>query len=110
MQKPLQKPNCSQPTAVTVIKIKRVSRTKTMSGTLPQYPPNFSGKIKIFRNQQLGKGSSGMVFGGTYEGTEVAVKRIEHHQIDSREVEMQTQLRHVNVVNILTVEDDDDFR
>ena len=81
-----------------------------MCSAPPRYPLNFSGQITIIRNEELGKGSYGKVFVGIYNGDRVAVKRIEHHLVDNREVEVQIQLRHENVVNILTVEEDLDFR
>lgn len=71
----------------------------------------FSGRIIIERSKLLGKGAFATVFAGKYEGSDVAVKRVEHHlHVDDREVYVQIQLQHDNVVRIFAVEDDDDFR
>ena len=60
----------------------------------------------------LGKGNFGIVFRGFHQGKEVAVKWLDLHRLDQedREVNLQTKLEHDNVLQILAVEEDDDFR
>jgi hypothetical protein len=61
----------------------------------------------------LGKGNYGIVFRGSInQGEEVAVKRLEFHRLDQedREVNLQIKLEHENVLKILAVHEDDDYR
>lgn len=76
-----------------------------------ELPKSFSGKINRSKDI-LGKGAYGVVYRGTYEDEQVAVKRIQLDTLGSedREVKLQIKLDHENVLKILTVEDDDDFR
>ena len=76
------------------------------------YPP-LSGKIKFDRKKLLGKGGFADVYEGTYEEKPVAVKRILVTNLNislEREINLQPRLQHENVLKILTVEQDDDFR
>ena len=78
------------------------------------YPPRFSGQIKINRSKILGKGGYGTVYEGIYANERVAVKRITvdsfRDKILDREIRLQPTLNHVNVLKILAVEQNDDFR
>lgn len=69
-------------------------------------------QISYDRNEILGTGGFGTVFLGSYNGKQVAVKRIELQRLDpkDREVTLQKQLNHENVMAILAVEHDVDFR
>lgn len=71
----------------------------------------FSGKIDCTKSI-LGKGGFGTVYRGRYEDCDVAVKRIQLDSFegDDREIRIQNGLDHENVLKILTVEDNDDFR
>ena len=64
------------------------------------------------KNDQLGRGAYSIVFAGTYKGKNVAVKRILLPvAVDDNEVKvMQQILDHPNVVKLLHVENDEDFR
>jgi hypothetical protein len=64
------------------------------------------------KKEVLGKGNFGIVFRGSHQGKEVAVKRLDLHRLDQedREVNLQIKLEHENVVQILSVEEDDTFR
>jgi hypothetical protein len=75
------------------------------------YPKPFSNEIKFDRNEVLGIGNS-VVFHGTYNGLPVAVKRIEVFKLskEDREIRTQVKLDHENVLKIVTVEQDLDFR
>ena len=81
------------------------------SSSRSTYPKPFSGKIKYDRNDVLGEGNS-TVYRGTYKSKDVAVKRIVLQPSTSadREFTTQTKLDHQNVLKILTVEQDPDFR
>ncbi|XP_046460943.1 CBL-interacting protein kinase 26-like isoform X3 [Daphnia pulex] len=60
----------------------------------------------------LGKGNFGIVFLGSHKSKQVAVKRLELHRLDpeDREVNLQMKLEHENVLKILSVDEDDDYR
>ncbi len=76
--------------------------------------------ISYAREAVLGKGGFAIVYHGFLEDThelahegqarQVAVKRIQLDLIEAREVQLQLSLNHENVLNILKVEQDDDFR
>lgn len=72
----------------------------------------WSGNIEFEKTDVLGRGGFGVVYRGTYNGEIIAVKRIILENVDplNREVMLQTQLDHVNVLKILTVEQSSDFR
>lgn len=71
----------------------------------------FSGKIECSKHI-LGRGGYGTVYRGRYEGCDVAVKRIQLDSFENedREIKLQNGLDHDNVLKILTVEDNEDFR
>jgi hypothetical protein len=75
------------------------------------YPKPFSNKIELDKNKVLGRGNS-VVYSGSYERHPVAVKRIVVDTLskEDREVKTQVRLDHDNVLKILTVEQDADFR
>ncbi len=64
------------------------------------------------RRDRLGMGSFAIVFLGSYKGKEVAVKRIEIDRVDpdDREVKLQIDLEHDNVLKILSVDEDEDYK
>jgi hypothetical protein len=75
------------------------------------YPKPFSNKIQYERKDVLGEGNS-IVYRGTYEDNKVAVKRIMIRPSlnEDREFNAQLKLTHQNILKILTVEQDADFR
>ncbi|KAI9561484.1 hypothetical protein GHT06_012442 [Daphnia sinensis] len=76
------------------------------------FPKPWSGNIEVNKGDVLGKGGFGIVYRGTYNGETIAVKKIMLENVDkhNREVTLQIQLDHENVLKILTVEQSDDFR
>jgi serine/threonine protein kinase len=64
------------------------------------------------KNDVLGKGSYGIVFRGYHQDKEVAVKRLELHRLDAkdREIKCQIKFEHENVLKILAIHEDDDYR
>ncbi len=64
------------------------------------------------RKDVLGKGNFGIVFLGSHKGKQVAVKRLDLHRLDpeDREVNLHMKLEHDNVLKILSVDEDDEFR
>jgi serine/threonine-protein kinase/endoribonuclease IRE1 len=69
-------------------------------------------EIKITnKNTPLGSGGYSHVFAGTYKDQVVAVKRILLlNATDDNEVKVMQQLDHPNIVKLLHVEKNDDFR
>lgn len=77
------------------------------------FPSRVTGKIVCDYNSKenvLGEGGYGHVFRGSYEGQDVAIKRIIESRAEIREFKAQMKLEHDNVLKILTVEQDDNFR
>ena len=68
--------------------------------------------IKYTKENLLGQGTYGTVYLGIYNDQQVAVKRIELKQSEKeeREVNLQQNLDHENVLKIRKVEKDDNFR
>ena len=68
--------------------------------------------IKYTKEKLLGQGTYGTVYLGIYNDQQVAVKRIELKQSEKeeREVNLQQNLDHENVLKIRKVEKDDNFR
>ena len=78
--------------------------------------------VKIDESKELGRGGFGTVFLGTFEGNNVAVKKIPVSVLDEeickedlqrkielqREVELHKQLDHRNVLKLLHVDDEKD--
>ena len=68
-------------------------------------------KIIFDKEKILGNGAYGYVFKGKCNGQEAAVKRIDQNRrCDDREEQALKVLNHPNVVKLLEVEDDDNFR
>lgn len=73
--------------------------------------------MKFDKENVLGRGFSAQVFSGTFNGKDVAVKRIEKSvglNLDkaAQELEEETMknLDHPNVLKLLHVQDDNDFK
>ena len=66
------------------------------------------------RNRILGRGTIACVFYGTLNQVPVAVKRIQLHDLEEsfqiREETAMRQLDHPNVVKLLHVEENEDFK
>jgi serine/threonine protein kinase len=70
-------------------------------------------QMSFDRKRLLGMGSFGAVFVGSLNGREVAVKRIQLSFVTmhmQREEEINFRLKHPNVIELLDVKEDDDFR
>ncbi len=75
--------------------------------------------MEINMNRPLGEGISAYVFWGTFNGEEVAIKRIlkrpsmtiiEDKTIKNREEYAMKQLNHENVLKLIHVEQDENFK
>ena len=69
--------------------------------------------VKIDESKELGRGGFGIVFLGSFEGNQVAVKRIpvgvfENETDLQREIELHKQLDHQNVLKLLHVDEEKD--
>jgi serine/threonine protein kinase len=75
---------------------------------------NEKNNFYFHRDGLIGKGGFGNVFRGNFLDQSVAVKRILLTNIqgvlNSREETFLTQLQHDNIVKLLHIENDDDFR
>lgn len=73
---------------------------------------NMDRKITIDRTKPLiGKGGFASVFHGTLNATPVAVKRIEHHKrCNDKEERALKMLNHPNIVQLYSIDDNEDFR
>jgi serine/threonine protein kinase len=67
-------------------------------------------EIQLNREVLLGQGGFGAVFLGTFQGREVAVKRVELIRASANEEENLKQIDHPNIVKLLHVECTDDFK
>ncbi len=66
--------------------------------------------LQFDRNALLGKGGHSNVFRGTFNGRKVAVKRVDLLKISGDNEEILQKLDHENVVKLLHVERDKDFK
>ncbi len=68
--------------------------------------------LTINKNKILGEGSSGIVFEGVWEGIPVAIKRIPVNDTTNseREAKALRHFNHGNVIKLLHVEEDKDFK
>ena len=72
--------------------------------------------VKIDESKELGRGGFATVFLGTFEGNNVAVKKIPVSVLDEeickedlqREIELHKQLDHQNVLKLLHVDEEKD--
>ncbi len=75
---------------------------------------NNDRKKSYMKRDILGKGTFGIVFRGSYRDEEAAVKRLELARLmdagDDREVKLQIDLEHDNVLRILSVDEDEDYK
>jgi hypothetical protein len=67
-------------------------------------------EIQLNREVLLGQGGFGAVFLGTFQGREVAVKRVELIRANANEGKNLKQINHPNVVQLFHVECTDDFK
>ncbi len=76
---------------------------------------NCNHAVQIDETKILGKGFYGIVFAGTFDGKEVAMKRVPINESDDseakmfrREVEEHNRLDHDNVLKLLHVDEEKD--
>lgn len=68
-------------------------------------------EVKIDRSQILGRGAYATVYVGKWRNTDVAVKRIQLHDLlTDREEKAMKDLDHPNVIKLLAYEEDADFK
>lgn len=70
-------------------------------------------RLRISRNELLGDGRTAKVFKGEFDNQKVAVKRIQlvdANKFFDREVKGMANMNHRNVLKLLAVDQDDDFK
>ena len=70
----------------------------------------FNRKITLDRSKRLGEGRYGSVFLGRFNGKEVAVKRVQLHNVNENEEKALQQLDHPNIVKLFYSESDENFK
>ena len=81
-----------------------------MSAKASGYPKPFSGQITWDRSFLIQKETFAFVYRGVYDNDNVRVKRIEEYRVQQeRNVDLQANLKHENIVKILTIEHNEDF-
>ena len=87
-----------------------------MQSSRPPESIKIVGDLQFDRENRIGEGGYGAVFRGTFNGEEVAVKRVQLlAAVKSREqnkiIEKKlSRLNHPNIVQFKHYQDDDDFR
>jgi hypothetical protein len=71
---------------------------------------NNNMKIQYNTEVPLGEGGYGSVFPGTFQGREVAVKRVLLDKANGKEEEALKKLDHPNIVKLFHVECEKDFK
>lgn len=66
--------------------------------------------IKIDKDTVLGEGRYGIVYKGTLSGKQAAIKRIQLTHINENEEKALKKLNHPNVIELLHIESDNEFR
>lgn len=70
--------------------------------------------LTVNRQQLLGKGAFAFVFKGKLGDQDVAVKRLQKedalHRIEDREITTMKELDHPNVIKLLYINEDENFR
>jgi serine/threonine protein kinase len=67
--------------------------------------------VEIDRSNILGRGAFATVYVGRWRNTDVAVKRIQLHDVlTDREEKAMSNLDHPNVIKLLGFEEDADFK
>lgn len=67
--------------------------------------------MEVNQDSKLGQGTYAVVFPGSWRGIEVAIKRIQRHDLLSdREETVMKDLDHPNVLKFLDMEVDKDFK
>ncbi len=66
--------------------------------------------FQLDRSVVLGKGAYATVFSGKWHNNDVAIKRIQLHDIINREEKTMRDLNHQNVLKLLGVDEDDNFK
>lgn len=78
-----------------------------------RYQEPIANGLSYLKEDILGSGTYATVHLGCLHNVEVAVKKIEKYRSngdENREVNLQKQLQHENVLKILAVEEGDEFR
>jgi serine/threonine protein kinase len=74
----------------------------------------YDSSVKVDESREIGRGGFGTVYAGTYEGNQVAVKKIfvtfmnPEAKEQKREVEEHIRLHHENVIKLLHVSEEKD--
>lgn len=67
-------------------------------------------EIQLDLRDRIGKGAFGSVFSGTFEGRQVAVKRVELLDANGNEEDTLKQLHHPHIAKLFHVESNEEFK
>ena len=67
-------------------------------------------EIVVDKEKFLGQGSYSAVFTGTFNGRQIAVKKVTLYQVNDNEEKALQQLNHPNVIKLFHSENDNNFK
>ena len=92
-----------------VVQLDIINSPKSNETMVDTISKPWTTNIKFSRETVLGEGNS-FVYQGTYKGQKIAVKRIVLERSLTNEFTLHNKIKHDNVLKLIVVEHDDNFR